>query len=114
MARTTLGAWARQAFGKHGAAAPHDGADVRIGKQVLTNDGATVGTILSVWQSKDATDGASHDETLGIRLSAQDSLLYIPTSAVARSSDQGLILAVDMAQVTARGWRYRPDWIPAA
>lgn len=116
MARTTLGAWIRQAFGRQGTA-PRPGtggADGRIGKPVLTNDGVVLGTIASVWQGADATDGVPHEETLGVQRPEQDveDRLYIPATAIARMSAQGVILTVDMTQVTARGWRYRPDWIP--
>jgi len=117
MARMTLGAWIRQAFGRQGTASRpgKGGADARIGRQVLANDGAVLGTITAVWHA-DATDGAPHEETLGVQQADQDvnGVLYIPATAIARTSDQGIILTVDRTQVTARGWRYRPEWIPTA
>jgi len=116
MARMTLGARIRQAFGGKGTASRSGkgGADARLGKQVLANDGVVLGTITAVWQGADAPDGAPHEETLGVQQAEQDmnGLLYIPTTAIARMSDQGVILTVDRTQVTARGWRYRPEWIP--
>lgn len=114
----TLGTWIRQALGRRGTAPLRGtgGADARIGTQVLTNDGGVLGTITAVWQGADATDGAPHDETLGVQQPEHDveGLLYIPSTAIARMSGQGVILTVDRTQVTARGWRYRPDWIPTA
>lgn len=118
MARMTLGAWIRQAFGRPDTAPRpgKGGADARLGRQVLANDGVVLGTITAVWQGADASDGAPHEETLGVQQSEQDEkdLLFIPATAIARTSDQGVILTVDRTQVTARGWRYRPEWIPKA
>lgn len=110
MARKTLGAWLHHALGGRGAA----GAVPRVGNSVITNEGAVLGTIAAIWSGSAATDGASHEETLGVRRSEQDEtdLLYIPSSAIARVSEQGVVLTVDGTQVVARGWRHRPAWLP--
>ncbi len=116
MARKTIGTWVRQALGgqgtgkRQGAAGPSP----YLGKQVSTNDGSVLGTIISVRQGTEATDGASHEDTLVVRGPVQNlaDFLYIPSAAIARQSGQGVSLTVDAAQVTARGWRYRPAWLP--
>jgi hypothetical protein len=116
MARKTIGAWIRQALGGHGTGPQRDrdAANRRIGKQVTTSDSVVLGTITAVWQGADATDGAPHEDTLIVQRPEQgvEGLLYIPSHAIARESDQGLILTVEEAQVTARGWRFRPGWLP--
>jgi hypothetical protein len=116
MARKTIGTWLRQALGGQGTGKRHGatGPSPYVGKQVSTNDGNVLGTIIAVRQGTEATDGASHEDTLVVRGPVQNlaDLLYIPTAAIARVSDQGVILTVDATQVTARGWRYRPAWLP--
>ncbi|MGH2346946.1 MAG: hypothetical protein ACRDG4_17105 [Chloroflexota bacterium] len=109
MARTTIGGWIRQTFG---GAARETGkvGKQSIGKPVVTNDGMALGTIAELWRGADAADHAPHDDTLGV--GQAEGMLYIPTHAVASASDQEVRLTVDMAQVTARGWRYRPEWLP--
>ncbi len=116
MARKTVGTWLRQTLGgqgtgkQQGAAAPSP----YVGKQVSANDGSVLGTIIAVRQGTEATDGAAHEATLVVRGPVQNlaDFLYIPATAIARQSDQGVILTVDATQVTARGWRYRPAWLP--
>ena len=116
MAHKTIGAWIRGALGGHGGVAQQKvgGASPHIGRQVITSDGIVLGTVTTAWQGADATDRAPHEDTLGVRRSDHDveGLLYIPSHAIARLSDQGVMLTVDEAQVTARGWRYRPGWLP--
>jgi hypothetical protein len=114
MARKTIGAWIRQAFGGHGAGA-QDRNGAHVGMQVITNEGVVLGTITALWRSVDATDGATHEDTLGVRRPEEDDtgLLYIPSSAIARVSEEGVTLAVDGTQVGARGWRFRPTWLLA-
>jgi hypothetical protein len=116
MARMSIGTWLRQALGGQGTG-KHQGTtgpSPYLGKQVSTNDGSVLGTIIAVRQGTGATDGATHEDTLVVRGPVQNlaDLLYIPAAAIARRSDQGVILTVDAAQVTARGWRYRPAWLP--
>jgi hypothetical protein len=84
--------------------------------QVITNEGSVLGTITAVWRGVDATDGAAHEDTLGVQRPEGDDtgLLYIPSGAIARLSDKGAILTVDGAQVGPRGWRFRPAWLLAA
>ncbi|HWE61105.1 MAG TPA: hypothetical protein VHB98_05290, partial [Chloroflexota bacterium] len=60
MARKTIGAWIHQALGGHKTGA----ATAGIGNQVLTNEGTVLGTITAVWKGADATDHASHEDTL--------------------------------------------------
>lgn len=112
MARKTIGTWIRQALGGHDTVAT--GPSPHIGRQVSTNDGSVLGTVIAVRPGMDATDGASHEDTLVVRgpVQSQEDPLYIPTSAIARASSEGVILTVDATQVTARGWRYRPAWLP--
>jgi hypothetical protein len=40
-------------------------------------------------------------------------MIFVPSTAIGRLSEQNVALTVDVAQVTARGWRYRPSWLPA-
>jgi hypothetical protein len=109
MARTTIGGWFKQTFG--GGAQKSGGVGTQsIGKKVVTSDGVALGTISELWRGADAADHAPHDDTFGVGGGADR--LYIPTNAVARTTDQELHLTVAMAQVTARGWRYRPEWLP--
>jgi hypothetical protein len=110
MARTTIGGWLRQTFGGGAARQTGQVGKQSVGMPVVTNDGAALGTIAEVWRGADAADHAPHDDTLGVR--GAEGMLYIPTHAVARVADQQVRLTVDMAQVTARGWRYRPGWLP--
>lgn len=115
MAGKSIGAWFRQALGGQasGSGKGANGADPRIGKQVIANEGTVVGTITAVWQGKDATDRAPHVDTLGVQRPEQGDggLLYIPADAVARESAQSVALTVDLSQVVNRGWRYRPAWL---
>ena len=109
MARTTIGGWFKQTFG--GGAKPTGNLGTRnIGMTVLTSDGVALGTVTELWRGADAADHAPHDDTFGVGEGA--GLLYIPTNAVARTTNQEMHLTVAMAQVTARGWRYRPEWLP--
>jgi hypothetical protein len=116
MARKTIGTWMRQALGGQsmGKRQGTAGSSPHIGKQVSTSDGKVLGTAIALRQGADGTDGASHEDTLVVRGPEQNltDLLYIPAAAIARVSDQGIILTVDATQVTARGWRYRPAWLP--
>jgi hypothetical protein len=116
MARMTIGTWIRQAFGGQstGKQRGATGRSPYVGKQVSTNDGSVLGTITAVRLGTEASDSASHEDTLVVRGPVQNlaDVLYIPSTAIARQSDQGVVLAVDAAQVTARGWRYRPAWLP--
>jgi hypothetical protein len=110
MARKTIGAWIQQALGGQKTGT----ATARIGNQVITNEGTVLGTVTGVWRGADATDHAPHEDTLCVQRSEQGdaALLYIPAGAIARVSDQSVVLMVDGAQVTARGWRFRPGWLP--
>jgi hypothetical protein len=110
MARTTIGGWIRQTFGGGAARQTSEVGTHNIGKQVVTSDGVALGTIAELWRGADAADHAPHDDTLGV--GQAEGMLYIPTNAVAQTSGQEVRLTVDMAQVTARGWRYRPGWLP--
>lgn len=116
MARKTIGAWIRQALGANGAGSKQGpaGASPYMGKQVITNEGIVLGTVTAMWRGTDATDHSSHEDTLGVQRPEQDrdGLLYIPSSAIARESAQGIVLTVDESQVGARGWRFRPEWLP--
>jgi len=108
MARTTIGGWFKQTFG--GAKATGNLGTQSIGMKVTTSDGVALGTVATLWRGADAADHAPHDDTFGVGTGADR--LYIPTNAVARTTGQEIHLAVAMAQVTARGWRYRPEWLP--
>ena len=105
----------RQSLGGHGTHSDRGkaGGGLHIGMQVNTSDGGALGTITQLWLGADATDHATHEDTLGVRRPAPDDagLLYIPSHAVARVSDSSVILSVDQAQVTARGWRFAPKWL---
>jgi len=107
MARKTIGSWF------HGLGGKKADAGAQIGNQVITNEGTVLGTITVMWKGADATDHATHEDTLGVRQSEhpEESLLYIPSGAIARVSDQGVVLTVDSGQVAARGWRFRPGWL---
>ncbi len=108
MARTTIGGWFKQTFG--GDKKTGNAGASSIGMQVVTSDGVALGTVTELWRGADAADHAPHDDTYGVGGGAD--LLYIPTHAVARTTGQEMHLTVAMAQVTARGWRYRPEWLP--
>ena len=118
MASKTVSGWIHYALAEHGRVSKQDmaGASRRIGMQVRTSDDFVLGTITTVWQGADATDRAPHEDTLGVTgwrpeqgVAGQ---LYIPSHAIARVADQVVILTVEEAQVTARGWRHRPQWLP--
>ena len=115
MGLKNVGAWIRQALGGQGANSNKAGAgaDSRIGKQVLTNEGTVIGTITAVWRGTDANDQARHEDTLGVQRPEQGEagLLYIPSSAIANETAQNVTLMVDMSQVASRGWRFRPTWL---
>lgn len=116
MARISLGSRIRQALGGRGAGAPKGtgGVDPRIGKQVLANDGTVLGTITATWRGTDATDHATHEDTLGVQRPGQTTetdLLYVPATAIASETPQSVSLTVGMAQVITRDWRFRPAWI---
>jgi hypothetical protein len=113
MARMTVGAWIRQVLGGRGTGAQDRNGSPRVGMQVITNEGVVLGTITAVWRGVDATDGATHEDTLGVQRTDGDDagLLYIPSGAIARLSDKGAILTVGEAQVGPRGWRFRPTWL---
>jgi hypothetical protein len=83
--------------------------------QVLANEGTVLGTIAVVWRGADATDGAPHDDTYGVKKpdASDTSMLFIPSSAVAQVSDKGVTLNVGENQVGPRGWRFRPAWLRA-
>lgn len=110
MARMTIGARIRQVLGRGST----NSAGPSIGNQVITNEGTVLGTITAIWKGADATDHAPHEDTLYVQRPDQEatSPLYVPAGAIARMSDQGVVLAVDGAQAIARGWRFRPGWLP--
>lgn len=119
MAGKGIGTWIRQALGGKAAGSGKgmDGADARIGKHVIANEGTVIGTITAVWHGADATDHAPHEDTLGVQQPDQGDggLLYIPADAIARQTAQNVTLTVDRSQMVNRGWRYRPAWLtPAA
>lgn len=110
MAHMTIGARIRHVLGRESTAS----TGPSIGNQVITNEGIVLGTITTIWKGADATDHAPHEDTLYVQRLEQEgtSPLYIPAGAVARVSDQGVVLTVDGAQAVARGWRFRPGWLP--
>jgi hypothetical protein len=109
MAHKTIGAWVRQALGGHSK----EVASPRIGMQVMTSDGDVLGAITAIWPGADATDHAPHEDTLGVHRPEQPEAapLYIPSHAIARLSNDGIVLTVGGEQVIARGWRFRPGWL---
>ncbi len=109
MARTTIGGWFKQTFG--GAKPTGSVGTQSIGMKVTTSDGVALGTVAQLWRGADAADHAPHDDTFGVWGRGGPHCIF-PTNAVARTTDQEMHLTVAMAQVTARGWRYRPEWIP--
>lgn len=113
MAGMNVGGWLRSAFGGRGKGTQNGGA--RVGMQVLANEGTVLGTIATVWRGADATDGAPHDDTYGVKKpdAADTSMLFIPSSAVAKVSDKDVTLTVDEHQIGPRGWRFRPAWLRA-
>lgn len=110
MADRSVGAWLRHALGGKGAAA----GGPRIGMAVRTSEGVEVGTITAIWRGANATDGSRQEDTMEARPPApeQGAALYVPVSAIARVEGETVALTVDGAQVAARGWRYRPGWLP--
>lgn len=112
MARTSVGTWFRNALGKSGGNSK--AKSVQPGSTVLTNTGTVMGTVASIWHGADATDGSVHEDTILVQKSdgGNDGLLYIPASAVASMTEKGVVLTVDTEQVAARGWRFRPIWMP--
>lgn len=112
MANMTIGNWIRKALGGRTGKGTNSGGS-RVGKQVVANDGAVIGTITAIWQGADANDRASHEDTLGVQPPDQGDggLLYIPSSAIASETAQQVALTVDRTQVANRGWRFRPTWL---
>jgi hypothetical protein len=117
MERKTIGSWLRQALGGRGGATQQgkNAAGLRVGMQVMTLDGTVLGTISALWLGADATDHAAHEDTLGVVPAQQDEqgLLFVPSTAVGRVAGQNVTLTVDQTQMRARGWQYRPTWLPA-
>jgi hypothetical protein len=83
--------------------------------QVTTLDGTVLGTVSRLWLGAAATDSAKHEDTLGIVQAGktdESGMLFIPSTAISRITGQDIALSVDHTQVTARGWQYRPSWLP--
>jgi hypothetical protein len=114
MAGKNVGGWLKSLMGGRGKHSS-DASGAREGMSVMGNEGTVLGTITMVWRGADATDGAPHDDTFGVRKADADdtSMMFIPSTAVARITDKGVTLTVDGTQVGPRGWRFRPAWLRA-
>lgn len=116
METSSFSTWLRRTLGGLGGATRRgkNAAGPTVGMRVTTLDGSVLGTIAELWRGADATDHASHEDTLGVLPPELDgkAMLYVPSTAVGHVSGQDLALSVDLAQVTARGWQYRPNWLP--
>ena len=113
MESRSFGTWLRQTLG----GASHRGSHAsgpRVGMHVTTLDGTVLGTVSTLWPGSDATDHAKHEDTLGVLPDAKEgkAMLFVPSTAIGRVGDENVSLTVDRAQVTARGWQYRPKWLP--
>jgi len=82
---------------------------------VTTLDGTVLGTVSMLWPGSDATDHVKHEDTLGVLPDAKEvkAMLFVPSTAIGHVMDENVSLTIDRAQVTARGWQYRPKWLPA-
>ena len=116
METKTIGTWLRHTIdGLKGSVQRGKGATgPQVGMQVTTLDGKVLGTISTVWLGKDAADHAAHEDTLGVLPSGNDGkgMIFVPSTSVGHQTEHEVSLTVDLAQVSARGWLYRPSWLP--
>jgi hypothetical protein len=90
-------------------------ARVRAALPVHTRDAVLLGPVTAVWRGTDPPDeGVAADEEVCSRVEVRspDGPLYIPYDALGGVVDGAVVLTLSAAEVRARPWSYRPDWLP--
>ena len=92
---------------------------IRKGMEVRASDGDVLGRVAEVWVGTDPGSTQPRcDEEVCSRLEVRrrerlvrEVVLYVPYSAIAGVSDEGVALGVDGEAARSSGWSHRPRWI---